>query len=73
MEFSMPLHPLRNFEIQKYYQNEQRFHRVYSRDNLPEKIKNEEFSTKIDLIQFFLKKPNCFFSGYAMFNQRQRY
>ena len=28
-------HPLTNIEIQKYYQNEPRFNRVYSRDNLP--------------------------------------
>ena len=34
----MPPHPLRNFEIQKYYQNESRFNGVYSRNNLP-KIK----------------------------------
>ena len=32
----MPPHPLTNFEIQKYYQNELRFNGVYSRDNLPE-------------------------------------
>ena len=30
----MPSHPLTNFEIQKYYQNEHRFNGVYSRDNL---------------------------------------
>ena len=30
----MPSHPLTNFEIQKYYQNELRFNDVYSRDNL---------------------------------------
>ena len=30
----MPPHPLANFEIQKYYQNEHRFNGVYSRDNL---------------------------------------
>ena len=35
----MPPHPLTNFEIQKYYQNELRFNCVYSRDNLP-KIKD---------------------------------
>ena len=28
-------HPLTNFEIQKYYQNEPKFNGVYSRDNLP--------------------------------------
>ena len=32
----MPRHPLTNFEIQKYYQNEPRFNGVYSRDNLIE-------------------------------------
>ena len=30
----MPPHPLTNFEIQKYYQNELRFNGVYSRNNL---------------------------------------
>ena len=32
-------HPLINFEIQKYYQNEPKFNGVYSRNNLS-KIKN---------------------------------
>ena len=32
----MPRHPLTNFEIQKYYQNEPTFNGVYSRDNLIE-------------------------------------
>ena len=35
----MSPHPLTNFEIQKYYQNEPRFNGVYSGDNLP-KIKD---------------------------------
>ena len=30
----MPPHPLTNFEIQKYYQNELMFNGVYSRHNL---------------------------------------
>ena len=33
----MPPHPLTNFEIRKYYQNEPRFNAVYSRNNLPKK------------------------------------
>ena len=33
-------HPLTNFEIQKYYQNEPKFYGVYSRNSLP-KIKKE--------------------------------
>ena len=36
-EFIMPPHLLKNFEIQKYYQNEPRFNGVYSRNNLPKK------------------------------------
>ena len=38
----MPPHPLTNFEIKKYYENEPRFNGVYSRDNLPKTIKNGE-------------------------------
>ena len=33
----MPPHPLKNFEVQKYYQNEPRFNGGYSRNNLPKK------------------------------------
>ena len=33
-------HPLTNFEMQKYYQNEPRFNGVYSRNNSPEKMKD---------------------------------
>ena len=43
----MPSHPLTNFEIQKYYQNESRFNGVYSRDNLP-KIKDEAYVKNLD-------------------------
>ena len=31
MGFLMPPHPLTNFEIQKYYQNEPRFNGVFSK------------------------------------------
>ena len=34
----MPLHPLTNFEIQKYYQNKPKFNRVYSRNDLSKVI-----------------------------------
>ena len=33
-------HPLTNFEIQKYYKDEPRFNGVFSRNNLPKKIKD---------------------------------
>ena len=39
----MPPHPLTNFEIQKYNQNEARFNGVYSRENLPDKIKDRAY------------------------------
>ena len=37
----MPSHPLTNFEIRKYYQNEPRFNVIYSRYNLPERSSTE--------------------------------
>ena len=40
MGFLMPPHPLTNFEIHRYYQNEPRFNGVFSRNNLPKKIKD---------------------------------
>ena len=44
----MPPHSLTNFEIQKYYQNEPRFNGVYSRDNLPNKIKDGAYVINLD-------------------------
>ena len=42
-----PLHPLTNFETQKYYQNEARLNGAYSEDNLPDKIKDRAYVIKI--------------------------
>ena len=44
----MPPHPLSNFEIQKYYQNELKFNGVYSRDNLSDEIQNGAFIINLD-------------------------
>ena len=44
----MPPHPLANFEIQKYYQNEPKFNGVFSRDNLPNKIKDGAYIINLD-------------------------
>ena len=41
-------HPLTNFEIQKYYENESRFNGVYSRANLPNKIKDGVYVINLD-------------------------
>ena len=37
-----------NFEIQAYYQNEPRFIGVYSKDNLPDKIKDGAYVINLD-------------------------
>ena len=44
----MTPHLLTNFEIQAYYQNEPRFIGVYSRDNLPAKIKDGAYVINLD-------------------------
>ena len=44
----MPPHPLTNFEILKYYENESRFDGVYFRDNLPNKINDGAYLTNLD-------------------------
>ena len=44
----MPPHPLTTFEIQKYYENEPRFIGVFSRDNLPKKIKDGAYVINLD-------------------------
>ena len=44
----MKPHPLRNFEIQKYYKNEPRFNSVYSKDNLPKQIKDGAYEINLD-------------------------
>ena len=43
----MPPHPLTNFEIQKYYQDEPKFNRVYSRNSLS-KIQDEAYMINLD-------------------------
>ena len=45
---TLPAHPLTNFEIQEYYQNETRFNGVFSRDNLPNSIKNGAYVINLD-------------------------
>ena len=45
----MPPHPLTNFELRKHYENESRFNGVYSRDNLPNKIKDGALVINLDV------------------------
>ena len=44
----MPPHPLTNFEIKRYCQNEPRFNGVFSRDDLPKKIKDGTYVINLD-------------------------
>ena len=44
----IPPHPLTNFEIQLYNQNEPRFNGVYSRENLPDKMKDRAYIINLD-------------------------
>ena len=48
MGFLMLSHRLTNFEIQKYYKNEPRFNGVFSRNNLPKKIKDGAYIINLD-------------------------
>ena len=48
MGFLMPSHPLTNFEIQKFYQNEPKFNGVYYRNNLPEKKNDGAYVINLD-------------------------
>ena len=40
MGFLIPPHPLTNFELEMYYQNEPRLNGIFSRNNLSKKIKD---------------------------------
>ena len=70
MGFLMPPHPLTNLEIQKYYKNEPRFNGVFSRNNLPKKVKDGAYITNLDeyadvrthWIALFCKKMKLFIS-----------
>ena len=44
----LPFHPLTNIEINEYYKNEPRFNGVYSRNNLPNKIKKGAYVINSD-------------------------
>ena len=44
----MPPHPLTNFEIRRYYQNEPGFNGVFSRNNLPKRTKDGAYAINFD-------------------------
>ena len=44
----IPPHPLTNFEIKEYYQNDSRFNDVYSRDTLSKTVKSGAYVINLD-------------------------
>ena len=68
MGLLLPSHPLTNFEIQKYYQNEPIFNGLYSRINLPKKVRDGAYVIKLneyvdvgtDWIAFFVTEMKLF-------------
>ena len=76
MKFLMSPHPLSNFEIQKYYQNEPRFNGVFSRNNLSKKVKDGAYVINLDeyadvgthWIALFCKKMKLFISIVLVLN-----
>ena len=58
--FLIPPHPLTNFEIQKYYENKSRFNGVYSRNNLPKKIKDGAYVINLDEFILIVLELNIF-------------
>ena len=71
----LPFHPLTNIEISEYYGNEPRFNGVYSRNNLPNKIKkgayvinlDEYENTGTDWVSLFVKpKYTVYFDSFGI-------
>ena len=76
MVFLILPRPLTNFKIQKYYKNEPRFNGVYSRNNLPKKVKDGAYIINLDeyedvgthCIALFCKKKKLFISIVLVLN-----
>ena len=78
MGLLLPSHPLTNFEMQKYYQNEPIFNGLYSRINLPKKVRdgayvinlNEYVDVGTDWIAFFVTEMKLFILKLFIFLKR---
>ena len=71
----MPPHPLTNFKIQKYYQNEPKFNGAYSRNHLHEKIKDGTYVINLDeqadvgtqwIALFYNRNENVYFDSFGV-------
>ena len=76
MGFLILPHPLTNFELQKYYKKKPRLNGVFSRNNLPKKIKDRAYIINLDKysdvgthwIALFHKKLKLFISIVLVLN-----
>ena len=74
--FSLEPHPLTNFDIKEYYRYEKIINGVFSRDNLPKKIKDETYVINLDeyadvgthWVALFCKKMKLFISIVLVWN-----
>ena len=71
----MRSHPLTNFERQRYYQNEPKFNGVFSRNNLPLKIKDGAYVINFDeyadvgrhwIALFCNRNENAYFDSFGV-------
>ena len=67
----LPFHPLTNIEISEYWKNEPRFNGVYSRNNLPKKIKKGayviEYALGTHWVSVFVKpKYTVYFDSFCV-------
>ena len=71
----MPSHPVTNFVIQKYYENEPRFKDAYSTNNLSKKIKDGAYEINLDeyadvgthwIALFFNKSEIIYFNSFGV-------
>ena len=71
----MPPHPVTNFVIQKYYENEPRFKDAYSTNNLSKKIKDGAYEINLDeyadvgthwIALFFNKSEIIYFNSFGV-------
>ena len=71
----MLTHPLTNLEIQWYYEKEPKFNGVYSRNNLPKKIKDGAYVINLDeyadvgthqIVLFFNKSEIVYFDSFGV-------
>ena len=62
-------HPLTNFKIKEYYENEPRFNSVYSRDNLSKVIKNGTYVINLD--EYVKNNEVIYFDSFGVLKQQE--